>query len=245
MKNIRSIKDPLIQYFIKLHSSKDFRHEEKRILLSGEKRIKDLLAKEPYGHLLVSTTEGIPLSYDSEHVIVVTEEILRKITNLDSPPKMVADFSMPQEHSLEGFKWILALDRLQDPGNLGTLFRTARGLGWDGIYLIEPSCDPFNDKALRASEGAILSLPFRRGTLDQFLSFQKAQALPAFAASMRGALPSKQEKGLLILGNEGQGLSPVIESACTPISIPMKGGQESLNVSAAGAILMALLKGLM
>ncbi|KAL3139842.1 hypothetical protein ABBQ38_004140 [Trebouxia sp. C0009 RCD-2024] len=156
---------------------------------------------------------------------------------------------------------LLVLERLQDPGNLGTLLRTAVALGWDACFLLPGCCDPFNDKALKAGRGAAFKLPMAQGgwpDLEEAVKMHKMQCY--------GASPDKSEADTgkqlrcdpasitqrpdvashplcIILGSEGQGLSKTAVAASRPLAIPMSGAMESLNVSQAGAILMFALGG--
>lgn len=153
----------------------------------------------------------------------------------------------------------------QDPGNLGTLCRTALALGWQAAVLLPGCCDPFNDKAIRASRGAVFKLPVAHMSLEQWQQLVQAHGLVALAAepdrsgstsssSGRGKA-SQQQQGAagqqggdlaelpvaLCLGAEGQGVSAQLWAQCRAVTIPQAGGgalMESLNVAAAGSILM-------
>jgi TrmH family RNA methyltransferase len=139
----------------------------------------------------------------------------------------------------------------------GTLLRTALALGWDGAYLLPGCADPFNDKSLRASRGAVFKLPLATGQLQGWRSVAAAHSLASLAAEPHRARPGFGSSGQsasrhagaqpqvagdarvgLVLGSEGQGLSEEVLRHCVPVAIPMPGEMESLNVAAAGAILM-------
>jgi TrmH family RNA methyltransferase len=242
IKQITSKEHPLVKHLTHLRQNRDYRHECGRVLIEGEKLVKDVLKRIPYQHLIVSDHAYIPENFDLSRVMIVTEAILEKISGLSSPPRMMAEVDMPKPASLEGLNYIVALDRLQDPGNLGTLFRTAAALGWEGVFLIDPTVDPYNDKALRASQGASLFLPTRTGNREAFLAFLEASGLPAFAASSDGKKAKKVEKGCLILGQEGEGLDSALKERFQLIGLPMHQQIDSLNVSVAGGILMYLLR---
>ena len=162
----------------------------------------------------------------------------------------------------------------QDAGNLGTLCRSALALGWQAVVLLPGCCDPFNDKAIKASRGAVFKLPLVQCSLEQWQQLVEAHSLLPLAAEPdrgsggnggraaaadlqqqqrreqpdlpAGSLADMQRRladlpVCLCLGAEGQGLSPGVLQRCRPVSIPQAaGGQlmESLNVAAAGAILM-------
>ncbi len=142
---------------------------------------------------------------------------------------------------LTNVRYLLACDRVQESGNIGTLMRTALALGWEGIFLTQGCADPFNDKALRASKGAPWSLPFRQGSCEELLALIGTLGAQPLVADLHGAPLSacKAKPPLaLILGSEGQGVDPKLKRGAASIAIPMRGRMESLNVAAAGAILM-------
>lgn len=141
---------------------------------------------------------------------------------------------------------VLVGDRLQDPGNLGTMVRTAAALGADALALTVGSCDPFNEKCVRASAGAVLRLPILEGQREEELSADLARAglaLAVASAQEEGAVPpwalDFRKAVALVLGNEGQGLSAYwAERAETKIGIPLVRGVESLNVAMAGGMIL-------
>lgn len=238
MKEITSKDHPLVKHFTKLRINRGFRYEMRRVVVEGEKLVYDVLKQLPYHHLLVLDREAVPPSFDPAHVCFVTEEIMKKISGMQHPPRMMAEFEMPSESSLKGLNWVLALDRLQDPGNLGTLFRTALALGWQGIFLIDDTVDPYNDKALRASVGSTLLLPWRAGTHKEFEAWAEKESLPVFIADLKGSPPEVQEKGCLVLGQEGGGVQKLLKERYSVFTIPLHNSVESLNVAVAGGILM-------
>lgn len=242
LNEITSKEHPLVKRFAKLRINRDFRHESRRLVIEGEKLVHDVLRKFPYSHLMVTDPTSLRKPYDSAHISLVSEEIMKKISGMEHPPKMMAEVAMPSPSDLKGLKWVIALDRLQDPGNLGTLFRTALALGWEGVYLIGDTVDPYNDKALRASQGASLILPCCQGSEEEFYSFIQREKIPLFVADLQGEAPKPIEKGCLVLGREGEGVNPSLKNEASCLTIPMKNEVESLNVSAAGAILMYQLR---
>ena len=155
-------------------------------------------------------------------------------------------FPFPYGNPLTDKKWLVALDGVSDPGNLGTLLRTAIALGWEGVYILENSCDPFNDKALRAAKGATFKLPIAYGSWESLLKIAKANNLEIVASDMDGESPEDLDPNvgkLLIVGNEGLGLSDKAQKHAKRVTIPMSGNMESLNVAVAGGIMMYALKG--
>lgn len=179
----------------------------------------------------------------------------------------------PNPHHLT-WPCCLAACTAQDGGNLGTLCRSALALGWQAVVLLPGCCDPFNDKAIRASRGAVFKLPLAQCSLEHWERLVEAHGLVplaaepdrggggsardgrAAAAAAAGRQQQQEEAAgdsggvqqrlaelrvCLCLGAEGQGLSPEVLQRCRPVSIPQAAGaqlMESLNVAAAGAILM-------
>lgn len=242
LKEITSKEHPLVKHFVHLRQNRDYRHEFRRVVIEGEKLVRDIICHHPYHHLLILDRSFVPAQFDTSHVSLVTEEVMKKISGFNPPPNIMAEVDLPHPHSLAGLNWILALDRLQDPGNLGTLYRTAYALGWEGVFLIGDTVDPYNDKALRASQGATIMLPTRCGTLKEFAEFVESEKLPVFVGDSAGSSPKKVEKGCLVLGREGEGLDRDLLSTFPSIGIPLRKEVESLNVGVAGGLLLYLMK---
>jgi TrmH family RNA methyltransferase len=120
---------------------------------------------------------------------------------------------------------------------VGTLFRTAYALGFEGIYLIKPHVDPFNDKAMRAAKGANLFLPFQSVELESFLELSKGYRL-LLASADGQPLVKNEGPTILVLGHETRGISAALMERGERVAIPMRKEAESLNVASAGAILM-------
>lgn len=151
---------------------------------------------------------------------------------------------------------ILVLDGIQDPGNLGTLLRSAAAFNWDGVFLLPGCCDPFNDKALRASRGASFQLSLVLGRWSNLETLRNEFQMKLLAGHPESNMGQKLVSNLspsfvdslanvpvcLVLGSEGRGLSEEPESLCELVSIPMAGKFESLNVSVAGGIFLYMLQ---
>ena len=139
----------------------------------------------------------------------------------------------------------MILDRLQDPGNLGTLLRTALAFGWEGVAAIPGTVDFFNDKALRAAQGAAFFLPYSWMEPEQIADWAKKKKAEIWIADAKG----KQFSGIsfrpplaLVLGSEGRGPGAWFRDFGRLLSIPLQNNVESLNVAAAGAILLYALR---
>lgn len=138
----------------------------------------------------------------------------------------------------------VALDGVQDPGNLGTIIRTAVAAGAKGIFLLKGTVDPYNEKCVRSTMSALCNIPiFEDVTLSEFYDFIKDNTIKTYVTSLENAKPyhtiSYPKRTMIILGNEGNGVSrEIIEMCDQAITIPMYGDIESLNVSIAAALCM-------
>ena len=138
----------------------------------------------------------------------------------------------------------VALDGVQDPGNLGTIIRTAVAAGAKGIFLLKGTVDPYNEKCVRSTMSALCNIPiFEDITLSEFYDFIKDNTIKTYVTSLDNAKPyhtiSYAKRSMVILGNEGNGVSKEIVEMCDQaITIPMYGDIESLNVSIAAALCM-------
>lgn len=209
-----------------------------RVLISGQKLIRDLAPIWPLEILLHT---GDAPTIPAFETIRVTNAILKKMTGLEEPDGWAAIVRSPEEESLDQKKLILILDQVSDPGNLGTLWRTALALGWEGVWLTPGCVDPLNDKALRAAQGATFRLPYERILPEKIAEWVQKRKAALYRADLSG-LALHQCKILspraLILGNEGQGPGSWSKAISSPVTIPIAHAVESLNVASAGAILL-------
>jgi TrmH family RNA methyltransferase len=240
MKEILSTQHPLVKHWVKLTNDKNYRYSEKKVLVEGKKIVSEL-RNQKIRSLITDDESLIPKNINTEEVYLVTKQVIEKISTVKKSEGLFAEILMPPPQSIEDKNYIIVLDRINDPGNMGTLFRTALALGWEGVFILEGSCDPYNDKAMRAAKGAIFKLPFMIGSWDLLNSFISKYNWQALAADITGRKLSQipqAKKRLLVLGNESQGLSLEALACCIKVTIPMNVEMESLNVSTAGAILM-------
>ena len=172
--------------------------------------------------------------------IRVTEAVYDSLNILENYSGPIFICGIPEEKPLTGRQFI-ALDTMQDPGNVGTIIRTAHALGLNGVYLLDGCADPYGPKAARAAMGSLFRIPVRRVTADEF--FRETQGIPVLAAALDdGAAPlTGADLGscAVVIGNEGNGIHEEVMARCDgKIVIPMPGGAQSLNAAAAAAIIM-------
>ena len=232
-KKILSLQHPLVKHWVSLRKDKAYREEQRRVLIMGKREVSE------QKNLVLISTEHSPLPAQ-EHYLV-SEEILKKITGLQAPDGFAAEVGMPSSQDIRSHKRILILDRLADPGNLGTLLRTALALGWEGVIAMPHTVDFFNDKALRAGKGAIFRLPYMQMDEKELSAWVQEKNIQLYIADTEGTpLDSLQlrEPMALVLSAEGEGPSAWAKKLGEKITIPMSPSVESLNVAASGAILL-------
>ena len=248
---ITSRRNPLVRQLRALHEPRG-RREQGLLLLEGRhlleealrlQLIPDLVAATPawiarHDHLwasLPAATRRQPLA----------DEALALAASTSHPDGVLATLQPPEPDPTRRPGFVLALDGLQDPGNLGTLLRTALAAGVEEVWLAE-GADPYAPKVLRASSGAALALPLRRlerGDLLAVLQGPQAQGLQRVATLVSGGQPYWEldwtRPTVLLLGNEGAGLDPQLAAlADARVTIPHSPAVESLNVAVAAAPLL-------
>lgn len=235
-EKITSLQHKLIKHAIKLKTSRRYREENNEILLIGKEAISEVTAYLKPKVLFVPKGLEVAKGLIADKIIEIEDNISKKITGFEIP-QFSAIYAFPKKQDIALKKKLLILDEIKDPGNMGTLFRTAYALGFDGIYLTKNSVDPFNDKALSASKGTALYLPFQFSNKE---TLEKTLKQTIYIADIKGqnCKDITYENPLaLILSNEKKG--PKNWSFKTSlIKIPMQKGIDSMNVAIAGAIIM-------
>lgn len=234
-KEIKSLQHPTIKHLVKLRKERKYRTEKRSLLLEGKKMVFEF--KREITLLLTTKDASVPNHLSPKAHFNVPYEIIEKITGTPSPEPYVAEVSLPPMGNLDGKTCLLALDRISDPGNLGTLIRSAVAFGFDGLFLIG-GADPYSPKALRAAKGATFHLPIQTGTEEELLSLIKKNALNPFVADAKGKAGAFTKPLVLILGSESHGPSETLKSCAALVTIPISPQTESLNVAVAGSILM-------
>lgn len=180
-------------------------------------------------------------------VVMAPDRLMVKVTQKDNAQSVVAAFrqrhlkldALPKPSTPPLY---VALYEVRDPGNLGTILRTADCAGLSGVILIGTCCDPYSFEAVRASMGSIFDVPFAHGSFDAFNAWRKATGLRLAAASVNGTVRHDGADftggSIILMGNEQAGLPDWAEAACDTLClIPMRGGADSLNLAQATAIM--------
>ena len=234
---ITSLNNPTIKEISKLKNKK-YRDLTNTYLVEG-----DHLVEEAYKNNLLTKIillEDTICNYDIEK-IYVTKEVMKKLTELDTPNKIIG--IVKKNTPLPIGNKILILDNIQDPGNLGTIIRSSVAFDIDTIVLSPNTVDIYNPKVIRSTQGMIFYTNIITLELKEFINEIKTKNYTIFGTNVRNGKNIKEitlpEKFALVLGNEGQGVSKEIESLCDDnIYIKMSLKCESLNVSVATSILL-------
>ena len=234
---ITSLNNPTIKEISKLKNKK-YRDLTNTYLVEG-----DHLVEEAYKNNLLTKIillEDTICNYDIEK-IYVTKEVMKKLTELDTPNKIIG--IVKKNTPLPIGNKILILDNIQNPGNLGTIIRSSVAFDIDTIVLSPNTVDIYNPKVIRSTQGMIFYTNIITLELKEFINEIKTKNYTIFGTNVRNGKNIKEitlpEKFALVLGNEGQGVSKEIESLCDDnIYIKMSSKCESLNVSVATSILL-------
>jgi TrmH family RNA methyltransferase len=240
-RKMTSLQHPHIKHLVKLRENRDYRYRSQSVVICGFKLISELARQFHFYSLILEEGIDVEFEFTTQNLYFATPKMIKKISGLEQPEPILAEIPMPKAQEISFANFLLILDGISDPGNLGTLLRSARGLGWDAVFLTPGSTDPFNDKALRAAKGATFTMPWRTGTLEELSVLIKNKNMKLFAADAKGTDLSTfhfTQPLALALGNESHGLNSKLKEISEWIAIPMEKQMESLNVSSAGAILM-------
>ena len=173
-----------------------------------------------------------------KNIEVVSDAVFKSISNTVHPQGILAVVRKP-EYVLKG----LLLDDIQDPGNLGTILRTAEAAGVGGVIMSPGCADIFNPKTIRSTMGSIYRVPFVVDELVSVIEDLKMDGFTIYGAALEGAVPFREVEypplRAIVIGNEGKGISTsVLNSVSARICIPMKGKVESLNAAVSCAVIL-------
>lgn len=238
MKTIESIQNKIIKERSKLSLKKE-RDKSSLFLVEGKHMIEEALQANCLKELYILIGEDNPFSFEP---VFCTQAVLNKLSNQNSNAKMIGVCKKPEEINTDMHR-VLLLDTVQDPGNVGTIIRTAHSFGMDAIYYTKGCADIYNPKTIQSSQGAIFHIPMIQTELETFIPSLQKNHFEVFATALHEDSiflqeVSVPEKYAIILGNEGQGIhKEIIQMANTCVKIEMD-TFESLNVGIAASICM-------
>lgn len=224
-------------------SQKKYRNQHQLFVAEGIKVVGELIeAGFELEKLYCTENYGFINSIDKEKVEIISENELKKISSLKSPNQVLGLFKIPQAKKINEKGLIVALDDINDPGNLGTIIRLCDWFGVKQIVCSTNTVDCFNVKVVQATMGSLARVNVFYTDLEEFLN---RTTLPIYGAVMNGKnvySASKEENAILVMGNEANGISETIEKLIThTITIPKYNKDaviDSLNVATATAILL-------
>ena len=246
MERITSRQNPLMAHIRKLSASRGYREKTGEYLGDGVKLLEEA---SRWGAALTAVvcTPGtaLPALPAQTRLVEVPEELMAYISPLAAPQGALFRARQPSlrpPERLSGCRY-LALEGVQDPGNVGTILRTADAFEADGLFLLEGCADLYNPKTVRASMGAVFRRPVWRCSLAELTALLRSAGLPLYGAALcLDTLDVRQvdlRHGAILVGSEGRGLTREALDACTAtVKIPMNPCCESLNAAAAAAVLL-------
>jgi len=254
-RQITGFSNPTIKAVRGLRDKKH-RKREGRFLAEGLRLLTDaresgripellLMAEGREGHPLLDALEAAVAAAGGD-VIEMPEDLLAKVTGKDNPQAVAGVFAewdtrLAALDRARAPLWLVA-QAMRDPGNLGTMLRTADAVGAGGVILLDDCADPFSVEAVRASMGAVFTVPLAQARWEDFLPWLRAGPGQLVAASLREAVPYRgapyAAPCFVMVGNESRGLPEDYEMACDlRVTMPMKGRADSLNAAVAAAVL--------
>ncbi|MBY5320531.1 TrmH family RNA methyltransferase [Rhizobium johnstonii] len=257
VKEVTSLANPIIKD-IKALTNKKSREESGTFLAEGLKLVIDAIelgwairtlvyAKAAKGKPLVEQMAAKTVA-SGGLVLEVSEKVIASITRRDNPQMVVGIFEQRWRplkgiRLSEGETWV-ALDRVRDPGNLGTIIRTADAAGASGIILLGETTDPFSLETVRATMGSVFAVPLARATPEEFIAWRKSAGVSVVATHLAGAvdyrtIDYRKKPVVLLMGNEQSGLPEQLAREADALArIPQQGRADSLNLAVATAVML-------
>jgi len=236
MKKITSINNEFIKELNKLHEKKE-RDKRQQFIIEGFHLIQE--AKRYLDLVLIVDEKDEVAGVEN---ILVTKEIITKLSFTKTPQNIIGICHYFDENQLTGERFLI-LDNVQDPGNLGTLVRSALGFNIDQVIMSIDSVDMYNDKFIRATQGAIFKMRMiKRDLIEAILDLKERNVL-IIGTSLKASIDldslSSTNKYALVLGNEANGVSDdILKLVDTSVKIRTNSLLESLNVGVAGGIIL-------
>ncbi|WP_226646451.1 TrmH family RNA methyltransferase [Mesobacillus subterraneus] len=248
MKYIQSDKNPQVKQWKKLLTRKE-RDKSGLFLVEGFHLVEEALTKnEDVEEIILSEKTELPpgLDYGSIPVTVVTDEISRQLADTETTQGIFAVCRQSKQTLNKGKSYLL-IDSVQDPGNLGTMIRTADAAGIETVIVGKGSVDIYNPKVLRSAQGSHFHLPVVSGDLSEWITELKDKNIPVYGTALENGVVFTEapvnEAFALLVGNEGSGVNKELLAQTTQnLYIPIYGQSESLNVAVAAGILLYYLK---
>lgn len=235
---ITSVKNEHVKELVRLKEKK-YRDETNTFLVETKHLVLEAYRAGLIKELILEQNEIFPIDVP---ITYVSNEVLKKISSMETPSKVMAVVRKRETDYQLGEK-ILILDKIQDPGNLGTIIRSAVAFNIDTIVCSKDTVDVYNPKVVRASQGMMFHIPIIIKNTEKFINELKSKDYKIVGTKVTNGHDVRNSSiyshFALVIGNEGQGISKNIEELCDEyLFIKMNGNCESLNASVAASILM-------
>ncbi len=238
---ITSLENERVKKYLKLKEKK-YRDKYNEFLIEGEHLVLEAYRAKLIKELILE--EGTNINIEAPNTIYLTNNIIKKISNVESPQKVMA-ICKKKESSVDLGDKILLIDNIQDPGNLGTIIRSAVAFNIDTIVLSEDCVDLYNPKVIRATQGMLFQINIIKKDLKKIIKELHNRNIKIYKTDVtnginaRDLTKNEREHYALIIGNEGNGVRKDLEPLCDKnLYIPMNTKVESLNVAIATSILL-------
>ncbi|MFZ3576352.1 TrmH family RNA methyltransferase [Virgibacillus sp. DJP39] len=244
---ITSVQNSQVKTWAKLKMKK-FRVKTDLFLIEGEHLVAEVHDSDwRIEELIIQDGTPIPTFADQYTTTIVTANVFQHIADTKTPQGIAAIVSMREVEWVD-VKNALLIDSIQDPGNLGTMIRTADAVGFDAVVIGDNSVDMYNEKVIRSTQGSLFHIAVFQENLDTKIPALQKEGFVVWATSLENAKPYKDvqvtSKTALLVGNEGNGVAQsLIDLSDCSVKIPINGKAESLNVSVAAGILMYHING--
>lgn len=245
MERVTSRQNSAVQHVRRLSSSRKYRRERGEFLCEGPKLLAEAVrwGSIPRTILACQAAELAPWEGAAARTVLVTPELLSYAADTETPQGVLFTCVLPEKPDALPGERLLVLDGVQDPGNVGTIWRTADAFGADALVLLPGCADPWSPKAVRASMGACFRLPLLTCTLEELTALLAQRGLPMYAAALgedvQDVRTADLRRAAVVIGSEGKGISDEVLGQCDhTLKIPMRERCESLNAAMAAGIVL-------
>ena len=248
MKRIESPQNALVKQWKKLVTTRKEREKSGEFIVEGFHLVEEALKnKEQIVQIMVRESVDLPLLWDIDNVemVEITGTIAAELAETENPQGVFAHCKQLEvdEEAKVAWKKLLLVDAVQDPGNIGTMIRTADAAGIDAVILGKGSADAYNPKTLRSAQGSHFHIPIVRGDLADWIEDLQDREVKVYGTALQEAVVYTEVETAgnfaLIVGNEGSGIHPqLLAKTDQNVIIPILGQAESLNVAVATGILL-------
>ena len=245
MEQVTSRHNGVVQHVKKLASNRKYRRETGEFLCEGPKMWAEAVEHGWVISTLLTSEEDLLRQNEgmAARSVLVSSELLAYAADTETPQKMIFTCRIPEPPEALSGERFLVLDGVQDPGNVGTIWRTADAFGADGLILLPGCADPWSPKVVRSTMGACFRLPMLTCTAEELMPMLAAREIPLYATALREDTLDIRDADLkcsaVVIGSEGRGVSEQLLARCSAtLKIPMRQRCESLNAAMAAGIVL-------